>query len=232
MKLFFVAVALFLISLVYVSCDFEEVFKKVEVNYDVGFHPDEWAEATITYYDAKGELVSEVIEPGDWSFKKLFNDGDHAGVWIETDAPKGYVDAVLVIWYSELSDLEDYVDANTWVLPLSGKVCLESKVSKEKCYAINYEVVVEGTNGVPVEITYSIKEQLQRNETLTDGKWDYENCFTSSDYASVFVNSVATSGTATLKLIIDYTDKDDVVEVMIIDFNTSTKTGGIGKPIE
>lgn len=230
---------LFLAFTLLSSCDLDWLMSKVEVTYDVDFEPTTEAEATITYYNAKGELIEEIIPAGEWSYKGIFDDGQQTGVWVETDAPSGYVSAYMVIWYSELNDLEDYVDANTWALPISGKKGLESVVKKEeavKTYPVKYIVDVEGTNGVPVEIQYSDKDyasqSLLSEATQMNGAWTYNEEFPVGGYASVTASSSASSGTATITVTINYDDKAVVTDQLIVDFSTSTKSGSIGFPVE
>lgn len=226
----------FTVFSIFSSCDLQSLLSKVEVNYDVDFDPNDNSSATISYYVPGGELVTDTIEAGDWSYKGIFDDGQPTGVWVESDAQSGYVSVYMVIWYSELNDLEDYVDANTWTLPLDGKVGLESTVSRTKTYPVSYKVTVAGTNGVPVKIQYSDKDyssgSLLSEASKTDGIWSYNGNFPVGGYASVTVSSEATSGTATIELTIDYDDKDNVTDQLVVDFSTATKTGSLGYPVE
>ena len=232
-KLFLLIIVVFSF---FTSCDLQSLLNKVEVNYDVEFDPNDNSSATVSYYNAKGELVTETIEAGDWSYKGIFDDGQQTGVWVESNAQSGTVGVYLVIWYSELNDLEDYVDANTWTLPLGSKVGLESIITRVKTYPVSYKVTVEGTNGVPVKIQYTDKDydsqSLLSEASKADGVWTYNGNFPVGGYASVTVSSEATSGTATIDIFIDYDDKAVVTDQLIVDFSTTTKTGSLGFPVE
>ncbi len=218
------------------SCDLSELLNKVEVSYDIEYLPHDESPAMITYMQADGKVAYDTIGPGSWTFNGIFSDGDQAGVWVETQATKGTVGVYLVAWYSELNDLEDYVDAWTWTLPIKGNVGLETVIDRTVCRQVSYTVTVEGTNGMPVEITYTEKDyesqSLTSEANLSDGIWRYSECFPVGSYASISLNSVAISGTATITLNIDYPDKTNVNEVLIIDFSTNTKTGALGFPVE
>lgn len=227
------------IMLLFVSaCDLSDLIKKVEVNYEVEFSAEEGEEAVVIYYNPKGELVEENITVGSWSFKGIFDDGSPTGVWVDTDAGKGYIDVYLVIWYSELNDLEDYVDANMWTLPISDKVGLSSIVSRDTTtyYPVSYSVNVEGTNGVPVNIKYTDadydSQSLLSEASKLDGLWEFDDEFAVGSYASVSVTSEATIGSAIITITVDYDDKSPVTKTETVDFTTTTKSGAIGFAVE
>lgn len=236
MKSIYFFVSFVLVCLLFSSCNLQSLLSKVEVNYDVDFDPKDQTEATVIYYNQKGELISEIIPAGEWSYKGIFDDGAITGVWVESDAQSGYLSIDLIIWYSELNDFDDYVDANTWVLPLNGKVGFQSGVERIKKYPVTYTVTVEGTNGVPVDIMYSDEDydsqSLLSEASKINGLWQYEGNFPIGGYASITASSVATSGTATIVIAIDYDTKADVSDTMVIDFSTATKTGSLGFPVE
>ncbi|MBN1769364.1 MAG: hypothetical protein JXR50_11105 [Prolixibacteraceae bacterium] len=218
------------------ACNIEELLNKVEVSYDVDFSAEANDEAVISYYKPGGKLETETINPGEWSYNGIFSYGDKAGVWVESGAQDGYVNVYLVVWYSELTGNEDYVDANTWMLPFSGKKGLETSIDTTKFYPVDYTVTVTGTNGAPVEIQYTEKDygsgSLLSETSLADGVWTYNDNFPTGGYASVNLTSEATSGTAIIRIQIDYDDKADVDETLTVDFSTSTKTGALGFPVE
>ena len=240
MKSIFLSIVFILSILTFSSCDLlDSLLSKVEVNYDIDFDPNDNSEAVVTYYAANGDLIEETIPAGEWSYKGIFDDGQKTGVWVKTEAQGGYLSAYLVIWYSELNDLEDYVDANTWSLPINGAVGLEAVVQREKpikTYPVVYTVEVEGTNGVPVEILYSDKDydsqSLLSEATHTNGVWQYNEEFPVGAYTSVTVKSAAVSGFAKITISIDYDDKPARTESLIVDFSSATKTGSLGFPVE
>jgi hypothetical protein len=217
-------------------CNIDELLNRVEVSYDVDFTAEANDEAVISYYKPGGKLETETINPGEWSYNGIFSYGDKAGVWVESDAPDGYMNVYIVVWYSELTDNEDYVDANTWMLPFTGKKGLKTTVDTTKYYPVDYTVTVTGTNGVPVKVQYTEKDygsgSLLSETSLTDGIWTYNDNFPTGGYASINLTSDATSGSATMRIQIDYDDKADVDETLTVDFSTSTKTGALGFPVE
>jgi hypothetical protein len=229
-------ILLFLAASIFTACNIDELLNRVEVSYDVDFTAEANDEAVISYYKPGGKLETETINPGEWSYNGIFSYGDKAGVWVESDAQDGYLSLYLVAWYSELTDNEDYVDSDTWMLPFTGKKGLETTVDTTQYYPVNYTVTVSGTNGVPVEIQYTEKDygsgSLLSETSLTDGTWTYNDIFPTGGYASINLTSEATSGTATMRIQIDYDDKADVDETMTVDFSTSTKTGALGFPVE
>lgn len=228
--------ALLLITILLNSCSLLDLFQKTEVSYDVDYSPRDESPAVIKYLEANGKTSYDTITSGSWSYNGLFNDGDKAGVWVETPAQKGTIGIYLVAWYSASNELEDYVDAWTWTLPLTETAGMETIINRIVCRQVAYTVSVEGTNGIPVEITYTEKDYESKSLTsetnLSDGIWRYSECFPVGSYASISVNSVAVSGTATINLNIDYPDKTDINEVLIVDFSTNTRTGALGFPVD
>lgn len=232
----------FLILGMFSSCDLSELLNKVEVNYWAEFNPSgEAAEATVNYYAPNNEIRSDIIEVSagnsiEWEYTGIFSEGDQTGFWISTDAKDGYVHSQLIAWYSVLNDLEDYVDVEIWDLPQSENMELLHVLTLTKCYNTSYSVVVEGTNGVPVDIQYAEfdydSQSLLAETTKSDGEWNYSECFPEGGYASVTVSSTATSGTAKIQIKIDYDDKADVIETLTVDFSTATKSGSLGFPVE
>ncbi len=65
-----------------------------------------------------------------------------------------------------------------------------------------------------------------------NGTWTYSDDFPTGGYASVNLTSDATSGTATIRIQIDYDNKADIDETLTVDFSTPTKTGALGFPVE
>lgn len=236
MKIFNKHITILFVSLIFVSCNIDNLLNKVEVTYEVDYMPNNNTPATLNYYTPDGEVKTTSIEAGSWSYNGIFDDGQNTGVWLNSDAQSGTVSLYLVVWYSELNDKEDYVDAWTWTFPQEQNVGLYTVIDRLQCFMVRYSVHVEGTNGIPVNIQYTDKDyqngNLTKEETLLDGNWQYSECFRSGSYASLNATSEATSGKATINITIDYDDKTDVNESIVIDFSTNTKTGALGFEVD
>lgn len=213
------------------ACDLSDLLNRVEVMYDVHFHSEEGETAEVFYMDAGGELMSMTISPGMWTYNGIFKYGQEAGVWMETDATRGSLSATLIIWYEELTDREDYLDGHVWSLPISERVGLSSPIQKNECFNVRYNVSLKDTDGSPVTIRHTSREGRELELSIYDGTWSYSDCFESGSYASVYIFSSSSTGTASVSLVITYNEDNIVRDRVLVDFASNTLTGGVGKPV-